>query len=631
MTADALCFCAVHFIDEALSSHREKHSCALDFRQARDYIHRMTNLLETILLFLGAGLIIVPVFNRMGLGSVLGYLLAGVLVGPHGFRLFTNVDKTMHLAEFGVIFLLFIIGLEIRPLKLWEMKKRLFTLGFYQIALCTLLISGALMMFMEISPAVALVIGFSLSLSSTAFALQTLNERNEFQTEYGQGAFSILLTQDIAAIPLLAFIPIIFSGDHASGTGSLWLFPVVLLGLILISRYLIRPLFRYLAASHSREIFTASALFIVLGVAAIMIKIGLSAALGTFIAGVLLAESEYRHELEANIDPFKGLLMGLFFISVGMGVSIELVTSRPVALLGSTLAYFLVKWGLIYLIGRLNKMNHLNSSKMGFSIAQGGEFAFVILGIVLQLNQVSNSSVQFLIAMITLSMLLGPFLEKFLSFAGRFRKDRDIEEPKYDLIRNEHPEVIIGGYGRFGQMFGRILKAQEIPFVAIDQDSNQVDLVRRFGNKVFFGDVTRIDLLQSAGATKAKYFVLAIDDVDTSLRAAEIIKRHFPHLTIFARARNRGHAFDLLEIGIKKIKRETFDSSINFAGELLVAMGFERERAKTVVEKFRIHDERMLLEQVKVRKDEKMFISLNAQGNAQLAEVLREESTKSYL
>ena len=591
----------------------------------------MTNTLETILLFLGAGLIIVPVFNRMGFGSVLGYLLAGVFLGPQGFGFFKDVEKTMHLAEFGVIFLLFLIGLEIQPPKLWEMKKRLFTLGMFQITLCTFILCGALLYFMDISWVLAMVIAFSLSLSSTAFALQTMNERNEFSTEYGQGAFSILLAQDIAAIPILAIIPIIFAKEGEPFTGSFWMFPVILIGLIVVSRYFIRPLFRHLAASHSREVFTASALFIVLGVAALMMNIGLSAALGTFIAGVLLAESEYRHELEANIDPFKGLLMGLFFISVGMGVSLDLILARPLALIGSTIAYFLLKWGLIYFVGRLNKMNHSVSSKMGFTIAQGGEFAFVILGIVLQLKQITTPAAEFLVAMITLSMLLGPFLEKAIIFAKRFQNDGVVEEPKFDVIKDESPQVIIGGYGRFGQIFGRILRAQKIPFVAIDQDSNQVELVRRFGNKVFFGDVTRIDLLRSAGAEKAKYFILAIDEVDESLKAAKIIQDHFPNLTIFARARNRGHAFDLLEMGITHIKRETFDSSVNFAGDLLVAMGMEQERANTIAQKFHTHDEHMLLEQVKVRQDEKMFISLNTQGNAQLADVLREESTKSYL
>jgi monovalent cation:proton antiporter-2 (CPA2) family protein len=591
----------------------------------------MTNLLETILLFLGATLIIVPVFNRMGLGSVLGYLLAGIMVGPHGFGFFRDVEKTMHLAEFGVIFLLFLIGLEIRPAKLWEMRKKLFSLGILQVFLCTLILSPAVHFYMGSNWTIATIIAFSLSLSSTAFALQTMEERNEFNTTSGQGAFSILLTQDIAAIPLMALIPIIFTSGSKSESGSMWLFPVVLVALILVSRYLIRPLFRHLAASHSREVFTASALFIVLGVAAIMLNIGLSAALGTFIAGVLLAESEYRHELEANIDPFKGLLMGLFFISVGMRVSLDLIVSRPLVILGSTLAYFLIKWGLTYLVGRVNKMDHHTSSKMGFTIAPGGEFAFVILGIVLELRQISSPSVQFLVAMITLSMLLGPFLEKLIQYSKKYRSGLVVIEPKYDVIKDENPQVIIGGYGRFGQIFGRILRAQNIPFVAIDQDSNQVELVRRFGNKVFFGDVTRIDLLHSAGAEKAKYFVLAIDDVDLSNRAATIISQHFPHLKIFARARNRGHAFDLIEIGITKIKRETFDSSVNFVAELLIDMGYERDRAQTVVEKFRIHDEHMLLEQVKVRKDEKMFISLSTQGSAQLADVLNEESTKSYL
>lgn len=590
----------------------------------------MNDFLNTVLLFLGAALIIVPVFNRLGLGSVLGYLLAGVIVGPHGLALFHDVHKTMHFAELGVIFLLFLIGLEIQPGKLWQMKKRLLYLGFFQVAFCTAIISLVIMSFLEISWLLAIMISFSLSFSSTAFALQTLKERNEFQTAYGQGAFSILLTQDIVVIPVLALIPILFSGDEKGPQGPLWIFPIILIGLILVSRYLIRPLFRHLAASHSREIFTASALFIVLGVSALMMRIGLSAALGSFIAGVLLAESEYRHELEVNVDPFKGLLMGLFFISVGMGVNLDLLRDIPLTLLGTTLAYFLLKWGLIYLVGRANHMHHRLSSKMAFSIAQGGEFAFVILGILLNLKQVSNEAVEFLIAMITLSMLLTPCLEKVIEYVKKLSRPPE-DEPVYDVISDESPEVIIGGYGRFGQIMGRILRAQGIPFVAIDYDSNQVELLRKYGNKVFYGDVSRIDLLRSAGAEKAKYFVLCLSNVDFSLKVAGVVQQNFPNLKIFARARNRGHAYDLMEMGITRIKRETFDSSANFTGELLQEMGIEKQKALDLIERFKNHDEKMMMEQVKVRKDEQMYISLSGQGSAQLDEVLKAESTKSFI
>lgn len=590
----------------------------------------MTNFLETVLIFLGTSLLIVPVFNRLGFGSVLGYLLAGVILGPQGLGIFLHADKTMHFAEFGVIFLLFIIGLEIRPQKLLEMKKGLATFGLLQMFLCTFILTFLVKIFLPISWELAVIIAFSLSLSSTAFALQTLEERNQMKTVHGQNAFTILLSQDIVAIPVLAIIPVLFVKTGEEVPGALWLFPFILFGLIIVARYLVRPLFRHLAASHSREIFTASALFIVLGVAGLMIKIGLSAALGAFIAGVLLAENEYRHELEANIDPFKGLLMGLFFISVGMSVSLDLLAARPIEIIGATIGYFLLKWGLIYLVGRFNKMDSRSSKYMGFYIAQGGEFAFVILALLLERQLMLEMHIEFLVAMITLSMLLSPLLEKIL-VSGKKLFHIQGDEPEFDVIKDENPEVIIGGYGRFGQMFGRIFRAQGIPFVAIDHDASQVDLIRRFGNKVFFGDVSRIDLLRAAGAEKAKYLVLAIDDVDMSIKTAEIARQYFPNLKIFARARNRGHAFDLYEAGVTHIKRETFDSSVNFVGDLLIDMGFEKAHAHSIIDHFRRHDLAMMREQVKVRKDEKMYISLSQQGAAQLEDVLKEEAQKSYI
>ncbi|MFL5731527.1 MAG: cation:proton antiporter, partial [Cytophagaceae bacterium] len=501
----------------------------------------------------------------------------------------------------------------------------------FQVLLCSLILTIIVKAFIQLPWLVASVVGFSLSLSSTAFALQTLEERNEFKTDHGQAAFTILLTQDLLAIPVLAIVPMIWPKGGVESSGPLWLFPFVLVGLYVLSRFFIRPLFRHLAETHSREIFTVSALFIVLGVSAVMINIGLSAALGAFIAGVFLAENEYRHELEANIEPFRGLLMGLFFISVGMSVSIDLFLSRPLELLGTTLAYFLLKWALITFVGRREGMGKSGASRMGFFIAQGGEFAFVIFGLLAERKLMLDFHMDFLGAMITLSMLMGPFLEKILEARKKIFVSGVANEPHYDVIKDEHPEIIIGGFGRFGQMFGRVFRAQGIPFVAIDHDAGQIDLLRRFGNKVYFGDVSRLDLLRSAGADKAKYLVLAIDDVDVSIKTAQLVRQYFPHLKIFARARNRGHAFDLFEEGVTHIKRETFDSSVNFVGDLLVDMGLEKERAHNIIEHFRRHDEAMMREQAKVRKDEQMFISVSKQGAAQLENVLKDESNKSYL
>jgi monovalent cation:proton antiporter-2 (CPA2) family protein len=590
----------------------------------------MNNILNQALIFIGSSILMVPLFHRLGFGSVLGYLMAGVVVGPYGLKLIYDSDSVMHIAELGVIFLLFVIGLEIQPRRLWNMKKDLIGLGGVQIFSATI-IFAAIGMILGFSPVTSFVLSFGMALSSTAFAIQSLTSKNNFNTDFGKSSFSILLMQDLMAIPALAIIPNlgVSSGSGESNWPSLtWLFPLFLVLLILISRFLIQPFFRIIARTNQREIFTATALFIVLSVAMMTLKIGLSAALGTFIAGVLLADSEYRHELEANLDPFKSLLLGLFFISVGMTVSLPLIVAKPLLVIGLALVYLLSKGIIIYCTGRLFKMSHFDSKMMSFTIAQGGEFAFVIFGLALTAKIADAETLMLLTAIITLSMAISPLVvildEKLQGYKVSI-------EPVYDDIKDEHPQVIIAGFGRFGQMFGRILRAQQIPFVAIDRDADQVELLRKYGNKIYFGDVMRLDLLEAAGTAKAKYFVLAIDDPEALTKAAQMIKKNFPNIEIFARARNRGHAFDLLETGVKHIKRETFDSSVNFVGELLVAMGVSKEKAQSVIRRFSLHDQNMLLEQYKVRNDDEMFMSKTLQAGAQLSNVLNDETSQSYI
>jgi voltage-gated potassium channel Kch len=373
----------------------------------------------------------------------------------------------------------------------------------------------------------------------------------------------------------------------------------------------------------------ASALFVVLGVSALMEAVGLSAALGAFLAGVFLADSEYRHELEANLEPFKSLFMGLFFIAVGMAVRIDLIWREPATVFLLAFAYLAVKMALIYLVGRSSRLTKASAGFMAVSIAQGGEFAFVIFGLAAQLHLAAPDTLALLVAVISLSMVLSPLIglgnERFL------RRRRNAITPQYDQIEGETARVIIAGFGRFGQIFGRILRAQDIAFVAIDQDPDQVELIRRFGYKVYYGDVSRFEILQAAGAGKASYLILALDDVDTANRTVHLAQEHFPHLTIFARARNRGHAFDLMEMGVTAIKRELFDSSVSFVGDLLVKMGFPPAKAALIIDKFKRHDEIMLREQFKVRGDDKVFVSVSRQGAEQLANVLREEGTQSYI
>lgn len=591
----------------------------------------MTNYLDQALVFIGSAVLLVPIFHRLGFGSVIGYLMAGVLVGPFGLKFIKESESVLHFAELGVVILLFIIGLEIQPRKLWTMKNNLLGLGGFQILVTTVIFS-LLGMFIGMEVVPSFIIGFGLSLSSTAFALQTLMEKNQLKTEFGQGSFSMLLMQDLMAIPALAVIPLLIQkqADSSKLLETAIFIPAFLISAIFANKFVVRPLFKLVAATRAREIFTATTLFIVLGVASVMVTFGLSAALGTFIAGMLLADSEYRHELEANLEPFKSLLMGLFFIAVGMGVRLDLVLAHPFVVFGVALIYLLIKFAVIYGAGRLFKMSHLNSKSMGLTIAQGGEFAFVIFGILQHGKIVPTDTMNFLTVIVTISMALNPLII-YINNLIVSRISIPFVEPQYDEIKDESPEVIIAGYGRFGQIIGRVLKSQRIQYVAVDHDSDQIDLVRKFGIKVYYGDASRSDILESAGAKKAKFLVLAIDDMEISLKTAAMVKEHFPHVKIFARARNRGHAFELMDLGINTIKRETFDSSVYFAGDLLIELGLPTEKVAMMVEKFKLHDELMLKEQYKVRKDDKEFVSVSNQAMAQLAQVLNDESNQSYI
>jgi glutathione-regulated potassium-efflux system ancillary protein KefC len=590
----------------------------------------MESFVYESLLFIGSSVILVPLFQRLGFGSVLGYLIAGIIIGPYTLKLVRDSESIMHFSELGVTLLLFVIGLEIQPRKLWSMRRHLFGLGGLQVIL-TSAIFMAIGLALGFSATASAVISFGLSLSSTAFAVQTLTEKNQFNTEFGRSSFAVLLMQDLFAIPALAIIPALSATSGGRGftaESALKALGLIIL-LVLAGRFLIRPIFRLIASTRSREVFTAAALFIVLGVAALMQQVGLSAALGTFLAGVLLADSEYRHELEANIEPFKSLLMGLFFIAVGMSVNVGLIIQRPIELIGIAVMYLSAKSAVIYFVGRLFNLKHENSKMMALNIAQGGEFAFVIFGIAAHAMLVDPSTIDMLTAVITLSMALNPILILLNEYVARVKVGRT--EKRYDEIKDETPDVIIAGFGRFGQIFARVLRAQNIPFVAMDHDAQQIELVRKFGNKVYYGDVTRVDLLEAAGAAKAKYFILAIDDMEASLQTAKIIRERFPNLKLFVRARNRGHAFDLMDLKIDHVKRELFDSSIFFVRDLLVEMGFAPPLAATIVEKFKQHDEIMLQEQYKVRHDDKALIGVSAQGVAQLAQVLNDDSVQSYI
>jgi monovalent cation:proton antiporter-2 (CPA2) family protein len=587
-------------------------------------------LLFQIFVVLGSSVLLVALFQRLGLGSILGYLAAGILIGPQ----ITGVIKDGHsmesFAEFGVVFLLFVIGLELQPKKLWAMKKTLLGFGGLQILFCSLAFA-LLARLLGLEWITSGVVGFSLSLSSTAFALQSLTEKKVLNTEFGRASFAILLMQDVVAIPALAVIPtlglVALSDAHPVNWGQAALIAV---GLAVLSRFVMGPFLRQIAALRSRELFTGVTLMIVMGVAFLMHQSGLSMALGAFLAGVFLSESEYRHELQADLEPFRGLFMGLFFVSVGVTVNLSVIFENPAQILGLTLVYMVVKFLVIYGIGRSLRLNSRAAKSLAIYLVQGGEFAFVIFGLSQTTDVISADWSQRLTVMVTLSMLISPFIiaandryEEWCSTKG--------PEPEYDRIENAQAPVIIAGFGRFGQIFGRILRTQEIDFIAIDHDSEQIELLRRFGNKVFYGDASRKEILEAAGAANAKYFILAIDDVESATAIARTLREDYPHLKIFARARNRNHVFDLMEAGVPFIKREMLDSSLSLTKELLVELGYPRARAESMIERFRVHDEFMVKEQFKVRKDEKVFLDVARQGVQQLAQVLREDSEKTYI
>jgi len=570
------------------------------------------------LLFLTAVVVAVPLSKRLGLGSVLGYLVAGVLIGPHGLRLIPDVEEVGHLAELGVMLLLFLIGLELQPRRLWELRTRVFGAGGAQVALSgATLALGALVL--GLSWQAALVAGLGLSLSSTAFALQLLGERNALTKPLGQTGFAILLFQDLAVIPLLAVLPLL--GPSGARLDTSWVPLAKAAGLIvlivLVGRTLLRPAFRLVASARSQEVFTASALLAALGTALLVSAVGLSPALGAFLAGVLLADSEYRHELEADIEPFRGLLLGLFFLSVGMSVALELLVRRPLLVAGLVLGMTALKVASIAALGRRALGAWPVAWELGILLSQGGEFAFVLFGLAVSYDILTPEVRDMLVLVVSLSMALTPLLimayDRLLAPRLRTRDDRP-----YDRDVEQETPVIIAGFGRFGQVVGRVLRARGIPFTAMDADPAQIDFLNRFGNKVFYGDASRLDLLRAARADKARLFVLAIDDVQASLRTAREVQEHFPHLVIFARARNRAHAYQLLELGIQHVIRETFLSSLELTGDVLQELGFSYSEARSTLDRFRAHDEQMLQESFLYQRDEKKLIEIADRSRREL-------------
>jgi glutathione-regulated potassium-efflux system ancillary protein KefC len=544
------------------------------------------------LIYLAAAVICVPIAKRFGLGAVLGYLIAGAAIGPWGLRFIDDVETTMHFSEFGVVLMLFVIGLELEPKRLMAMRKSVFGGGSMQLALCGLaLAGGALLLGMDWKA--ALVVGAAMALSSTAIAVATMTERNFLPTPTGQSGFAILLFQDIAAIPLLAIIPLLGAQTVANPDPG-WLNALKAFGaivaVIVIGLYLTRPLLRIIAATDLREVFTAFALLLVIGIAQVMLLAGLSMGLGAFLAGVLLASSEYRHALETDIEPFKGLLLGLFFISVGMAIDFGLLLSRPglVALL--VLGFLALKIATLWLVARIIGINDRQRWLFAILLSQGGEFAFVVFGASRTAGVLPKEWEALLTIAVALSMATTPLLLILHDWWMARKECARGTEDDADVIDEKDAPVIIAGFGRFGQIVGRLLMANGARAVVLDHDPDQIELLRKFGTKVFYGDATRLDLLQAAGARDAKLLVNAIDDIEDSLKLTDIVREHFPHLKIVARARNVTHYIQLRQRGVEVVERETFESALLAGRRALEAMGFDRFRARDMANIFRRHN-----------------------------------------
>ena len=593
--------------------------------------------LFNLVVYLSAAVIAVPLFARIGLGSVLGYLAAGVCIGPWGLGLIKNVGDILHFSEIGVVLLLFLIGLELEPRKLWTMRRPILGVGGTQV-LVTAGLLFPLGMWLGLRWQTALVAALGLALSSTAIALQSLKEKNLLNTPAGRTGFSVLLFQDIAVIPIIALIPLLGFGAQAAGDGGGNQSALMIIGVIgailVVGRFFLRHIFAFVAATRLREVFTALSLLLVSGIAAIMDMLGISMALGAFLAGVLLANSEYRHALESDIEPFKGLLLGLFFISVGMSVNFGLLLENPLLIFALTAALVALKAAVLFVIARASGIGAHQRGVFSFTLAQGGEFGFVLFGFAVTAGAMEVQVANQLTLAVALSMASTPLLlivdEKLI--APRFFRAGLIgggngEGDMDDIADNQNP-VIIVGFGRFGQVVGRMLMANKITPTLIDNNPEQLERVRRFGYKSYYGDALRLDVLRSAGAAQAKLIVLSMADRETINQAIELIRREFPNLKIFARAYDRGHAMHLIDNRVDGFSRETFASALELAKDALMEFGFTAWQAQRLSETFRQFDIDTLQQQVAVRHDEKALISIARTARTNIEETFAADKDK---
>lgn len=589
----------------------------------------MAGIQDTVV-FLTAAVIAVPVFRKLGLGALLGYLGAGVIIGPSVLALISDVEAILHFAEFGVVLLLFIIGLELMPARLWALRRPIFGLGTAQVAISAVLI-GLASYAVGYSVQTAVVIGLVLALSSTAFAVQTLADRGELRTQHGRAAFSILLFQDLAVIPLLAVLPWIADAPRLAEDGaaeaaladtdylSIGFSIVTIILIIVVGRKLLRPLLRVVSTTGVQELFTAAALLVVLGMALAMDRIGLSMALGAFLAGVLLADSEYRHRLEADIEPFKGLLLGLFFIAVGMSIDLGNFFEAPLTVFGAAVGLVAIKCATLFALARAIGMRWEPALALAAVLPQGGEFAFVLFGAAINVGAVDRATADFLILVVAISMAMTPFTVQLAdAIRGRFSK-KAVAQATVEDMGDPETQVIIAGFGRFGQMIGRMLNMRRIKFVALDSDHDRIAIARRFGNEAYFGDASRLQILEAAGAGRAKLLIIAVDDPERADSVARVAGMHFPNLKLFARAHDRFHVYRLMELGVDQVVREYFDSSLDMAGRVFRELGVPGRKADQMVKRFKEYDEQLLREQYAIHRDEAEMIRSSKEAAAHLA------------
>ncbi|CNB33696.1 glutathione-regulated potassium-efflux system protein KefB [Yersinia similis] len=584
-----------------------------------------TGLLTAVLVFLFAAVVAVPIAQRLGIGAVLGYLIAGIAIGPWGLGFIRDVDEILHFSELGVVFLMFIIGLELNPAKLWQLRRSIFGVGAGQVVI-TAAVLGALLYFTQFAWQAAVIGGVGLAMSSTAMALQLMREKGMNRNEGGQLGFSVLLFQDMAVIPALALIPILAGNEGgANDWAKIGLKIAAFAGMLIGGRYLLRPLFRYIVASGVREVFTAAALLVVLGSALFMDALGLSMALGTFIAGILLAESEFQHELEIAIEPFKGLLLGLFFISVGMALDLGVLFTHLLDVLLGVLALVFIKSTILYSLSRVFGLRRSVRLQFAGVLSQGGEFAFVLFSAAFSQGVLNAEQLALLLVVVTLSMMTTPLLMQVIDRILVRRYNAPEESDEKPFVEDNDPQVIIVGFGRFGQVIGRLLMANKMRITVLERDVSAVSMMRKYGYKVYYGDATELELLRAAGAEKAKAIVITCNEPEDTMALVHLCQQHFPNLHILARARGRVEAHELLQNGVKDFTRETFSSALELGRKTLLELGMHPHQAYRAQQHFRRLDMRMLRELMPQHHGDVAQISRVKEARRELEDIFQRE------